>query len=435
MKIVLTLLFIFANLAHANNPFFNIKEDGSYLIRKHHERRLDDFYQKHEKQILNAAFQEALVFKRGQDFCVANVMTRISHSLKKRGIKASSKKGRETLLIAARDLGHLDDLSLFILKSIEEKKVRLPLVNSGHLKKSEKEKKSEIEAAFKKWQKGRERGECAEVGYRALYNTVNKLVSKKNRRLSNGKFKRLLRFSLKQKIINKQDFKSLLFLIKNNAHEIPISLKEYADKLGSLRRLHPGAKTKTLHSIVTEKVKKERLSNRQYLFTNFDYIEIGEMADLIKHLKIWVDSDDIKIQITPKDGHEYPPVELLPGDRWRFSIRYLRVRMSQLRNSSIFGGKSPRFKDYVTAAFELGVLSEKEIVEIAKLEEIWNPTPTTWQKISKWLFPVARIGSAFVPPPYNFIVALGIGLVETFSVPKDNEKEEGEDKIHRLFVI
>jgi hypothetical protein len=96
--------------------------------------------------------------------------------------------------------------------------------------------------------------------------------------------------------------------------------------------------------------------------------------------------------------------------------------MSLISLNTFFQGRSPEYIDIMTAAFETGVIAGSELDELALLEEIWNPKKTFWDKAQVWVRLFGTVASIALPPPYGFIPALAIVVIEMTVGKKDDKK-------------
>jgi len=143
------------------------------------------------------------------------------------------------------------------------------------------------------------------------------------------------------------------------------------------------------------------------------------MANLIKNLRQDLESPKMEILITTKEG-EVKRRELKPMERFRASIRFLRVEMAALSLNTYFDGRSPEFMDLVVAAYEIGLIPAEEVDALAKLEEIWNPKKTFMEKASVWIQTFGSVATIVIPPPYGFIPALALVIIEA-TTPKKKD--------------
>jgi hypothetical protein len=151
------------------------------------------------------------------------------------------------------------------------------------------------------------------------------------------------------------------------------------------------------------------------------------MGNVIKKLKTRLESPRIDILIYDDQDTVIESFTLDPMERFRFAIRVLRKEMKILSTNNYFQGRQPQYTDLMAAAYEMGIVTSVELDQVAKLEEIWNPTRTFWDKASVWVRLFGSTLSIVVPPPFGFVPTLAIVAIEIFN------RDQPVDDQHSLF--
>ena len=98
--------------------------------------------------------------------------------------------------------------------------------------------------------------------------------------------------------------------------------------------------------------------------------------------------------------------------------------MAQLSLNTYFAGRTPSYLDLMISSYEVGMIPASELEEVAGLEEIWNPKKTFWQKAQVWVRTLSSVATIAVPPPYGFIPALALVVIEMTAGTKDDNTND-----------
>ena len=99
-------------------------------------------------------------------------------------------------------------------------------------------------------------------------------------------------------------------------------------------------------------------------------------------------------------------------ERFRYAIKAYRKEVARLTLNTYFNGRAPEHLDVIVAAYELGIIPESEVRELAGLKDIWDPKKTFWEKAGIWVKTFGSVATIVIPPPYGFIPALIIVAIE-----------------------
>jgi hypothetical protein len=147
------------------------------------------------------------------------------------------------------------------------------------------------------------------------------------------------------------------------------------------------------------------------------------MANVIKKLRARLEYDAVAIS-GYRNGEIQETILLEPMERFRFAIKALRKEMSLLSLNTFFNGRSPDYIDLMVASYEIGIIPASELETVASLEEIWNPKKTFWDKAGIWIRTFSSVATIVIPPPYGFIPALVLVVIEGTVVKKKNQNSD-----------
>jgi hypothetical protein len=83
----------------------------------------------------------------------------------------------------------------------------------------------------------------------------------------------------------------------------------------------------------------------------------------------------------------------------------------------------------MVASYEVGTIPSSELKEIAGMQDIWNPKKSFWDKAQTWIRGAGSIATIILPPPFGFIPALGIVVIEMTTGKDDNNNQDDPTRI------
>ncbi len=258
-------------------------------------------------------------------------------------------------------------------------------------------------------------GQCFDDAYRALYGDILKF----DRNLKSHHIEAIFYQAQAQRVITPAVYTRLEKARAEGLETGSLTLRTYYRKVQSLRTQFPLRDKSERSDFVTKKLDKVKLSRRQRLLESYTDIQIILMADIMKKLRTRIESPRAEILIFNRQN-QVETIPLEPMERFRLAIKLLRKEMSLLPLNTFFQGRSPEYIDIMTAAYETGVIAGSELDELAGLEEIWNPKKTFWDKAQVWVRLFGTVASIALPPPYGFIPALAIVVIEMTVGKKDD---------------
>ena len=276
---------------------------------------------------------------------------------------------------------------------------------------------------FKDFSEKRKRGKCLHENYKELMSSFRQ----GDQNFNVSQLKPLINQAQRAKVITDLAKEELLEAIKDDIGTWEYSLQEYVNKKNFLRTQNPIPRADERSEFVTEEAGDLKLSHRQKLYAQYTPIQISLMGDVIKKLKARLESPRIEILVYDDEDEVIESFTLDPMERFRFAIRVLRKEMRILSTNNYFQGRQPKYTDLMAAAFEMGIVTSVELDQVAKLEEIWNPRKTFWDKASVWVRLFGSTLSVVVPAPFGFVPTMAIVIIEMFN------RDQPVDDQHSLF--
>lgn len=383
----------------------NVREGTSF-----YSKRLDLYVKNRAAKRLTTSeaqglFKEALKKQDTKSLCAYSLNQDALQLLRERAIEVNFKG----FLYLVRDTNEIDDISLGILLRAHEVKT-----SSLYDKKEEdiitpdnSEANQAILKLIASFEKRFAKGACFDEAYRSFYQEVLKA----DKKIKSYTLEALLHKARNEKMISDDVFVSLEQARINELENPSLTLASYMQKIRTLRIQYPLRDEKEQSNFVTGKLKKLKMSRRQRLFESYSDLQIILMGNIIKTLR--ADLEATKVEILVYNGQEVRrKLELEPMERFRFAIKSLRKEMARLSLNTYFNGRSPDYMDLMVASYEIGIIPASELEAVASLEEIWNPKRSFWDKAGVWIKTLSSVATIVIPPPYGFIPALAIVVIE-----------------------
>ncbi len=255
---------------------------------------------------------------------------------------------------------------------------------------------------------------CRSSSSTSLYNGLLRSAQDQD----DGDVYKIINWLFKEGKLNDQEYNEVISFYRAGLGEWKTSLQKYLVKRKYVQRNAPVTGV-GYSDFVTERVKKLDGSLRQRLYERFSETQIDLMANIVKKLatRLNVDRGEVNLFIEDELVETIP---LAPMEIYRMTIRLLRKEMLELNNSSLFQGNQFSYQDVITAAFEAGYVNGAEIEEIQRLEELWNPKKSIFQKLRFWIQTTVSVGTVLVPPPWNFLGVLALIVIDTYTTTGDD---------------
>jgi hypothetical protein len=416
MRVYLLSLFLFTTAAFGQGIELSLKNtrEGKSFYSKQFERRA---YKKLTSKISESEvvslYRETLLNQKANELCSFT----LNHDLKKAFLSRLPDMNYENVLYALRKNNELDDVVVKILLNAHEiKSTQVFSKDDDELSSVfEDDQSTSLLKAISNFETRFASKSCFDEAYRNYYADLVRI----NKSLQSDELEALHYLAFKEKRISEKTYVSLEQGRLNQLELSTLTLSDYLQKLKTLRIQYPLRDAQEKSDFVSAKVKKLHASRRQRLFENYSDIQIILMANVIKKLRSRLEYDAVDI-LGYKDGVLQETIPLGPMERFRFAIKALRKEMSLLSLNTFFNGRAPDYMDLMVASYEIGLIPASELETVASLEEIWNPKKTFWDKAGIWVRTFSSVATIAIPPPYGFIPALVLVVIEaTVSKKKD----------------
>lgn len=415
MRILAFTAFFFAVAVQAasTHPLLNDREGKSYILGSRTSRSLErlgtprESLEKSYRDVVTSLKGEACAFKLNEAW------------LSKLSEFPEYKNDKELFLKALRHQGLIDDVILQqLLKAYWVQKDVDPRADDTLI-----EAPAEVPAEmrpFRDFSLKRSRGKCLHENFRELMSAFRQ----SDKEFTTKKLKRKMDAALTEGYLTEKAASELWEAMDDGIESWTLSLADYVTKRQFLRNQFPLPLPDERADFVTKQTGKSKESHRQKLYSQYTPVQITLMGNIIKKLKERLESPRIEIIVYDDEDAVREVLSLDPMERFRFAIRVLRKEMKLLSINNYFLGRQPSYTDLMAAAYEMGVVTALEIDQVAKLEEIWNPKKTFWDKAAVWVRMFGSVLSVVVPPPYGFIPALAITAIEAVTRDQPDDTQD-----------
>lgn len=407
MRLLLVSLFMLSFHALAADDvqsFKNVREGKSFYSKNSHSRAIRKVEKLISKEEIQKIYQDAFK-KQETKLCAYDINAEIKKELKARSLNVNM----EGVILALRQTNEIDDVAAnILLKADKVKSASLYEINEEEIyipEQSEKVKDQlNLIASF---EKRFAKDACFDDAYRSFYTELLKI----DKKTKSHQLEVLNYMARKSGQISEGTYLALEQARVSELENGGLTLSAYQQKLKTLRIQYPLRDITEKSDFVGTQVKKLKMSRRQKLYESYSDFQIILMGNVIKKLRQRLEYDAVEIQGFKK-GELQESIPLEPMERFRFAIRALRKEMTMLATNSYFNGRSPDYIDLMVASYEIGIIPASELESVASLEEIWNPKKNFWDKAGIWIKTFASVATIVIPPPYGFIPALVIVVIE-----------------------
>lgn len=258
---------------------------------------------------------------------------------------------------------------------------------------------------------------CFDDAYRNIYSEILKSQKKFKPHFMEG----LIYKAFKENKISPEIYLSLEQARLNKLETSSLGLLGYQQKVSKLRLQYPLRDQTERSDYASSEAKGTRMSRRQKLYEYYSDLQIIMMGNVIKKLRARLEYDTWNLTGS-KDGMAQETLVLDPLERFNLAIKLLRKEMSLLSLNTYFNGRSPEFLDLLTASYEIGIIPASELETVASLEFIWNPKKNFWDKAGVWVRTFSSVATIVIPPPYGFIPALVLVVIEATAGKKEQSR-------------
>lgn len=407
MRLLLVSLFMLSFSALAADDvqsFKNQREGRSFYSKNSHERAVRKVEKKISKEEIQKIYQD-IFNKQESKLCAYDINAEIKKELNARSLKVDM----EGVILALRETNEIDDVAArVLLRADEVKNAYLYEKNEEDMFFPEQDEKTKDQLnLIASFEKRFAKGTCFDEAYRSYYTELLKI----DKKTKSHQLEVLNYMAVKSGQITEATYIALEQARVEELEQGGLTLAAYQQKLKTLRTQYPLRDVKEKSDFVGTKVQKMKMSRRQKLYESYSDFQIIMMGNVIKKLRSRLEYDAVEIQGFKK-GELQETIPLEPMERFRFAIRALRKEMVMLSTNSYFNGRSPDYIDLMVASYEIGIIPASELEAVASLEEIWNPKKTFWDKAGIWIKTFASVATIVIPPPYGFIPALVIVVIE-----------------------
>lgn len=382
-------------LLNQDSPYKNLREGKSQYLDAESSSQVRSYYQNSNEMRKLVA----IISNEAINSCASSVIDKISKDL-----SIYNDGERKNAILALRLNESIDDVATSILLKANNKDY---VNHSIKIRKLTSAQETKAIGVFKKLKKEIKNTElCPDDTYRLIVSNLYKEDKDLIERL-----KIINSEARDQGVISSKEFKRFEELRINKVYEWPLTLAEYKKSLSSINKMASDRKPERSNLVTDTKVIKGKYSLRQVLYQKFDSTQIYILANMLKNFNKRLEAKDVSVHI---EYHEDPTeiISLSPMETFRFILKLLRKELAELNNSSILKGQPASYLEIITAAYEVGYISEKDIEAFANLEEIWNPKTTTKQKVMFWVKFFGGIGAIFMANPISFLSVMVIMLID-----------------------
>lgn len=419
MRFLILGLFILSFQTFAGDiSLVNDREGASYYSSGSDRRDISNATRLVDGPRIVFAFEDSLKTFEPNQLCSFTLNETLQKKLLEENPRFDELRGA---ILHLRSENQIDDAVARILLQAEEtvsKRIRLPKRQEDldlPNKKEVVEESLKIIGTFSR----KLQSTCFDDAYKSLYGDILKY----DKTLKDRHFEALFVEAYKEKVIDYETYLALEKARENEVHTFGLSLKAYYKKIQSLRTQFPLRDRDEKSDFITGRDGKLKMSYRQKLLEGYTDLQIMLMANVIKKLRTRLESPKAEILIYDR-SNGVETIELEPMERFRLAIKLLRKENSLLALNTYFAGRTPSYMDLMSAAYEVGVIPASELAEVAGLEDIWNPKKTFWEKAGVWVRTFSSVATIAIPPPYGFIPALAVVVIEMTAGKKDDNTED-----------
>ena len=394
--------------ATATHPLLNDREGKSFLLSNSNVREVERLNIPSLAQELNSV----VAGLGGGEACAFSLNTALILRLPAYPMLRGN---HERFLQAIRHQGLIDDVVLQLLQKAHGVHKDIDHDARDQFAPPAGDPPAELRP-FRDFSTRRGRGKCLHDNFRELMSGFRQ----QNRDFTVSELRRRIDPAVRAGYLTEKAASELRAALSDKIEEWQVSLADYVSKKQFLRTQFPVVGSERA-DFVTSKAGKTNNSHRLKLYQTYTPIQITLMGDVIKKLKSRLESPRIEILVYDNSDEVREVISLDPMERFRFAIRLLRKEMRLLSTNSYFTGRQPSYTDLMASAYEIGGVTALELDQVARLEEIWNPTRTFWDKAAVWVRMFGGVLSVVVPPPYGFLPALAITAIEAVTRDQPND--------------
>jgi hypothetical protein len=451
MKNFLIFLLAVSSLkAHAfsENDVQKIKNDKEIVITSFSKREKKEILEKYSDQAVNENIKR-IFYSTVYNFliddqvaqCEGDFYARLIANFNKANL-ASDKESVVEHLKMLRSTNAIDDIFYDIIIALNEDADKLKNLDLAKpFRKSLLKHKDhfignnveELYANFKSFPD--EKSSCSTQEYFKLRDSVTVPVkdSTKNK-VKMSYLETLNEKAYSNKIISLETYNKLEFYrTKSNLDKRYVWLNDYfkiifnaKDKLVPRNKTYEVKKLEAETNFSSEKLKRfSAMTRRKLLYRKYNETQILLLAQVLQKASRRMGVDMDTITKAPYLTYEYSVmnqngerenyvqnIQIDPQSQYNLARRLMRKDLVDLQMMSIFNQIEVTYEDLVMASLETGYISLEDLEFVVAYDDLWNPTTSKYERVSGFIFKVAGYTTFFLPPPFNMVASLALGIVE-----------------------
>lgn len=414
MRLIALSAWLIATLTSVSaHPLLNDREGSSYVLGARVERELEQLGL--ERIELEPMFKEVIEGIKGEA-CAFTLNNALAEKIAEYPVLNGD---RELFLKAIRHAGLIDDVVLRLLLQAHNVQKDVKASAADELALPEGDVAPDLKP-LREFSVKRARGKCLHENTRELLAAYRQQDIK----FTPKDLRKKIDVGLRARLLSARAHSEIKEALWDDLPNWNLTLAEYVQKRNFLRTQFPLPDASERSEFVTERAGKDKLSHRQRLYLGYTPLQITLMGDVVRKLKERLESPRIEILVYDLSDEVREVITLEPMERFRFAIRILRKEMKLLSINNYFAGRQPSYTDLMAAAYERGVVTALELDEVARLEEVWNPTRTFWDKAAVWVRMFGGVLAVVIPPPYGFLPSLAIVAIEAANQDAANDDQD-----------
>lgn len=371
--------------------------------------------------------------------CELNFIARFHNKLEERRV-AHNKEDMEFYFKILRINNSIDDLLYDILVSVNADYLGMQKLNltrsAASAPRNSKiyqfNKLEDLFMNFDVWPDEKEN--CSYQEFVFIKNNIKNGPGDKDISTKDDDLKTLIRKAHEDRLISLESYNKMEYLrTESNLNERNLWLADYLrttfsvkNKLKTVKKTYVVKDLNKENPLASERVKRfSRLTNRKVLYQKYDENQIMMLAQVLQKAsrRMGVDPDTKSgaavivqefsvLQANGTRTNYVERTELDPQSQYNLARRLLRKDILDLQMMDTFAKVKITHIDVVMAAYETGYITTEDLDYVVKYDDLWNPEKTQWEKISSFVFKVAGYSSFFLPPPWNIVTSIAMGVAE-----------------------
>jgi hypothetical protein len=448
LKSIATLALTLSSVAFGQyemKDVYKLRNDKEPLISSFNNKDREKVLKLYQDQSVRAKIAETFyetVFKfvnADNNQCDLNLQSLLKAAFKQEGF-ASNEEELESIFKLLRVYNNIDDILYEILSAnnkvaheIEKLDLAKKAPRAG--KHTELYERNDIQDLFSNFSEFPD--EIETCSFQEFTFILKKVRNDEGRRPKKPEkdLRKLMKKALEDKVISLESFHKLEYLRKRSeVSERLIFFRDYfkivvqaKNKMVPLSTSpQPPARIEEEDKFSSIKMRRfSKLTRRKLLYRKYDENQIVMLSQVLqkasRRMGVDVDTESgipyvmQEFSVLEPNGERRTYVERIdldPQSQFNFARRLLRKDMIEVQMMDLFNGLKVTYEDLVMAAFETGYVSFEDISYVVRYDDLWNPEISKFERVRGFVFRVAGYSSFFLPPPWNIVGTLAIGIVE-----------------------